>query len=830
MIARGQSLRRKVAFAVFAVICASLLLAATGLGWFEYRAAKDRLKTNLESLAQISFTQVIPAVDFYVPEAGGEALARLQSSNLVTAATVFLPRAGPDGAPFAQFIRHDRKLHFGGTAREDGFYLDGDRALLVTTFLREGAKVATLQLEGDLASTRRDLVASFQLLGVVFIVLLGFGWILAGWLERAITRPLLALSETARRVHETGDFGLRATVEARDEVGELADQFNDMLAGIAARDRKLAESSAFQTAILANAGVAVIGTDPQGRVITFNPEAEKMLGYRAEEVVGRADPGLWHDPAEVAERAADLTRKLGRPVAAGFETFVAPAQRGGSHESEWTFVRKDRRPVPVHLVISELREAGGTLVGYVGLATDLTERRRREHALRSFSELTAGVTGRDFFTAIVRQLALELGVRYALVGAVVEGEGGRSSIQTLAVWAGGPAGNLRYDLAGTPCENVMLQGLCHYPDTVAAQFPADRLLVDLGARSYAGVPMRDHTGRTLGVLVVLDDKPMPEIDAASFLLVLSATRSAAELQRMRNEEQITRLNADLEARVHDRTAELASRVAQVEQLNREQHELMRSLTASEKSADRAASRLQEANANLLAANQELEAFSYSVSHDLRAPLRNITGFIELLAKRAGGQIDGESRRFVATVIGEAARMGMLIDDLLTFSRIGRTEMKLQSVCLDELVAEVREELKTDIGERLIEWRLAPLPLVSGDRALLRQVIVNLLSNAVKFTRLRPSAEIEVGVSATRSVEPTLTFFVRDNGAGFNPKYVEKLFGVFQRLHNQKDFEGTGIGLANVKRIVNRHGGRVWAEGGANQGATFYFTLKPAAES
>ena len=278
-------------------------------------------------------------------------------------------------------------------------------------------------------------------------------------------------------------------------------------------------------------------------------------------------------------------------------------------------------------------------------------------------------------------------------------------------------------------------------------------------------------------------------------------------------EAIRRLNTELEQRVRDRTAQL-------EHLNQD-------LRTSQDDLAQAAARLQEANANLLAANQELESFSYSVSHDLRAPLRNIAGFIELLRKRTAGQLDNEADRYFGIVGSEAVRMGLLIDDLLTFSRIGRAELHFAPVQLATLVAEVQSELLSELTDRPVEWRLQPMPPVLGDRTLLRQVMANLLGNAAKFTRQRQPAVIEIGVQPATAAAEYLTFFVRDNGAGFDPKYTHKLFGVFQRLHNPREFEGTGIGLANVKRIVNRHGGRVWAEGAVDQGATFFFTLRPA---
>ena len=223
-----------------------------------------------------------------------------------------------------------------------------------------------------------------------------------------------------------------------------------------------------------------------------------------------------------------------------------------------------------------------------------------------------------------------------------------------------------------------------------------------------------------------------------------------------------------------------------------------------------------------AANQELEAFSYSVSHDLRAPLRHIAGFASLLEKRAVEQLDDEGKRYLQTIGASASRMGRLVDDLLSFSRMGRTEMLHHPVNLDELVRDVVQEAKQDARDRRIEWSTHPLPPVSGDRAMLRVVLSNLVSNAVKYTATRPLAQIEIGSHAKTNGERVV--FVRDNGVGFDMAYADKLFGVFQRLHDSDEFEGTGIGLANVRRIVQRHGGRTWAEGAVDRGATFFIAL------
>lgn len=233
-------------------------------------------------------------------------------------------------------------------------------------------------------------------------------------------------------------------------------------------------------------------------------------------------------------------------------------------------------------------------------------------------------------------------------------------------------------------------------------------------------------------------------------------------------------------------------------------------------------RIRDRTAQLEVANKELEAFAYSVSHDLRAPLRHIDGFLELLQSRIGAGLDEQSRHYMAAITDAARRMGDLIDDLLSFSRMGRNAMARQQVDLAVLVREVIGDLAPDAAGRNIRWQIGDLPEVTGDRSMLRMVLVNLISNALKFTRPRAEAQIEIGCLPGTGSEHEI--FVRDNGVGFDMAYADRLFGVFHRLHRADEFEGTGIGLANVRRIISRHGGRAWAKGEMNQGATFYFSV------
>jgi len=250
-------------------------------------------------------------------------------------------------------------------------------------------------------------------------------------------------------------------------------------------------------------------------------------------------------------------------------------------------------------------------------------------------------------------------------------------------------------------------------------------------------------------------------------------------ERKRAEDEILRLNAELEERVRQRTMQLE------------------------------------------AVNRELEAFTYSVSHDLRAPLRGMSGFARVLEEDYGDKLDDDGRRYLQIIKSNAAQMGQLIDDLLALSRLGRQPLRAATISLEQIAAAAFREVTADEPPRPIEFTIEPLPNCRGDANLMHQVFVNLLSNAVKFTRHRSPARIQVG-SLEQNGERV--YFVRDNGAGFDMRYVDKLFGVFQRLHGPDEFAGTGVGLAIVKRIVERHGGRIWAEGEPGKGATFWFTL------
>jgi PAS domain S-box-containing protein len=313
--------------------------------------------------------------------------------------------------------------------------------------------------------------------------------------------------------------------------------------------------------------------------------------------------------------------------------------------------------------------------------------------------------------------------------------------------------------------------LSPFKDIESNKIMLDRLQKD-GYIRYEDLPLETRDGRKIAVEFVCN-----VYQAGENKVIQCNIRDIT--QRKHQENQVRTLNLELEGRVALRT-----------------HQLQIS-------------------------NDELEAFSYSISHDLRAPLRHVLGFVNLLKKDAGPTLSEKSLRHLDTISKAAERMGHLIDDLLGFARFGQSEMHKTDVDMAQLVRDTLGDFKTETSGRNIAWDIQPLPIVQADRALLRMVFVNLLSNAIKFTAARKEPKIEIGCTSSAN---EITIFINDNGAGFDPRYADKLFGVFQRMHSQDAFEGTGIGLANIRRIIHRHGGRTWANGMVEGGATFYFSL------
>jgi len=458
-------------------------------------------------------------------------------------------------------------------------------------------------------------------------------------------------------------------------------------------------------------------------------------------------------------QTADSSRTLFDPEIADYlENADQKILSGDSNRIELEYkVKIGGRDTWLHDIKFALILTDGTK-GVGGLAIDITERKRAETALRESEAMLQ--TAMDCSpSGIAIADAPDGRLRYVNdAGLFIRGGERDSLVKDVGIEQYVTSWQL-LDFDGRPLrkDEVPLARALMLGETNNRDFIIRRKEGESRIVSANAAPIRNEAGEITAAMVVFSDIT----------------------ERKQAEAEILLLNAELEQRVAERTFQLE------------------------------------------AANKELEAFSYSVSHDLRAPLRHINGYVGLLNKGFRETLPEKAGHYLSEITDSASQMGTLIDDLLQFSRTGRQEMHQADLDMNTVVKETIEQLKEDTKSRNISWSVAELPRIFGDYSLLKQVWINLLENAVKYTRDKDEAKIEVG--CTREHDHWV-FFIRDNGVGFDMQYAQKLFGVFQRLHSPAQFEGTGIGLAHVQRIVHKHGGRVWAEGWLDKGATFYFTI------
>ncbi len=517
---------------------------------------------------------------------------------------------------------------------------------------------------------------------------------------------------------------------------------------------------------LAVADVAPVGLfygDALGDTLFVNAAAAEIAGI----VPGRMTQGSWI----ALLHPQDSTR-----VVAAWEAFLAER---APFRCEYRFRRPDGTERWVLAAARHQRDAQGRVVGHVGSVTDITQRKRGEDALRHIVAGVAASVGTGFFRGLVRHLAPTLGAEIALVGRL--SADGRS-VETLAICDGARIlPDVSYALDRSPCAEVLAGRTVTVTHGIRSRFAGHDLLMDLDAESYVGTPLLDASGRALGVLAVMDRRPMPDVGFAVSMLSVFAARAAAELERLHNQRQLERDQQSLEVRVEERTREL------------------------------------------LAANAELESFSQSVAHDLRGPLRAIDGFAQTLLEDFAEGLGEQGRDTLVRVRAASQKMGRLLDDLLRLARATQGGVKREHFDLSRMARAVADELRDGARGRRIDVAIEPCPPVHADPVLVRDALQNLFANAFKFTRPRRRASVEFGSCQIETGEPA--YYVRDNGVGFEMAWADRLFMPFERLHDELDFEGTGIGLATVERIVRRHGGRVWAESRPGDGATFYFTLQ-----
>jgi len=592
---------------------------------------------------------------------------------------------------------------------------------------------------------------------------------------------------------------------------------------------------------------ALLMLDPKGRVVSWNAGAERLKGYHAEEIVGQHH-SRFYPPEDV---------RAGKPERALQQALVE-----GQWEDEGWRVRKDGSRFWANVIITPLHDAQGTPLGFAKLTRDLTERRRAEAVLRqneerlrlmvdsvkdyaiimldregrviswnAGAERTKGyraeeILGRHFSRFYppedVAQGKPEWELERAMRDGQFEDEGWRVRKDGSRFWA---------NVVITPVRDAQ-QVLVGFAKVT--RDATERRRAEAEIRRQRGFTEQLINSSTDGILAFdrecrytlwsqgmarISGVTAEEVMGRPALEVFPFFRDTGEDKHYATALEGRKVNAEGgRYSVHEPAAHVVLE-AQYSPLVGDDGQVVGGLAVVRDVTER--KRVEE---ELARSNAELEKFSYSVSHDLRAPLRAIDGFARALHEDYGPALNADGQRLIGVIRDNAQRMGQLIDALLNFSRAGRQQLVTTTVDLTALAQSVVDELRRTAGGVAVEVSLQPLPPITGDATLLRQVVVNLIGNAFKFSRNR--AHPRVDIAAHREGD-TVIYYVRDNGAGFDMRYKDKLFGVFQRLHHVEEFEGTGVGLALAQRIIDRHGGRIWAEAKPNEGATFYFTLPSA---
>jgi PAS domain S-box-containing protein len=665
---------------------------------------------------------------------------------------------------------------------------------------------------------------------------------------------------TERKQVEEENKRLNESLELRvaDRTTEIK-IYNQKLQKEIANRQKIAitllEITQLQNAILNSANYTIISTDPDGIIKTFNRAAQQDLGYSLEEVLGKVTPAIIHDPLEVSKRAEVLSQELGVKIEPGFEVFVARARRGIADENEWTYIRKDGSHFPVLLSVTALYDNEGNINGFLGIGQDISDRKQAEKELRN---LTTAMQN-----AVEGISRLDIEGRYVNINRAYAHKCGYEPEELLG---------MEWPITVHPDDIEMLI-LAYQEMLISGKVEAEaRGVRKDGSFFYKQVTMvtaydeqgifnghhcfmKDITDRKLTEtalqksesryrqIVELAEEGIWVIDSNALTIYVNHAMARMlgytelemlgrpifdfmdEQEKQETSEYVDRRKQGIgekhESKLKSKDGKDVWTYISTSPVMDEQGNMQSSCALVYNITDRKESEQQmlQLTEDLKRSNEELEQFAYVASHDLQEPLRAITSYTQLLAHRYQGNLDEKANKYINYVIDGATRMQQLINDLLAYSRTGRGQNFELTDC-KAVVQQSLDNLQIAIAEKKAIVTCEEMPTVMADEFQLVQLFQNLIGNAVKFCR-EDIPLIHIG--AVRN-ESEWLFSVSDNGIGIASEYADRIFIIFQRLHSRREYSGTGIGLAMCKRIMERHGGRIWVESQEGEGATFYFTI------
>ena len=618
----------------------------------------------------------------------------------------------------------------------------------------------------------------------------------------------------------------------------------------------LLELTQLQNAILNSANYTIISTDASGIIKTFNRAAQQILGYSVEEVVGKVTPAIIHDPLEVEHISEVLYQELGVKIEPGFEVFVAKPSRGIADENEWTYIRKDGSRFPVLLSVTALFDSNENITGFLGIAQDISDRKQAEKELRDLTtamqNAVEGISRLDIegrYLNMNRAYANKCGyepeemiglewpitvhpddVEMLMLAYQEMLSSGKVEVEARGVRKNGSFFYKQLTMVKACDEQGIFNGHHCFMKDITERKLTERALQESESKyrqivelAEEGIWVIDSNARTTYVnqamARMLGYEELEMFGRSLFdFMDEQAIQSANDNMELRRQGIAQRY----EFRLKNQDGKDVWTYMSTSPVMDEKGNLLSSCTlvyniTERKEADRQMLQLTE---DLKRSNEELEQFAYVASHDLQEPLRAVTSYTQLLADRYQGNLDEKADKYINYIVDGATRMQQLINDLLAYSRLGTRGQEFEPTDCNAAVQQSLCNLQIAIAEKKAVITCDAMPTVMADESQLVQLFQNLIANSIKFCR----QDIPLIDIAARRQENEWLFYVRDNGIGIAPEYADRIFIIFGRLHGRREYSGTGIGLAMCKRIVERHGGRIWVESQEGKGATFYFSI------